>query len=83
MSDTTKDRKDLTASQKRIATIMARHGSDFFSRIGSKGGTANMRNNGRSHLADIGRRGGETMKRTRGRDYYQTIGRMSAKGLDL
>lgn len=59
-----------------------KRGTDFFKRIGKKGGDATVARHGRGHLSEVGREGGEAVKARVAEtdpDYYSRIGRIGAR----
>lgn len=54
--------------------VRDKYGSDFYSRIGKKGGET-VKQRGPDFYAEIGRKGGEATKRSLGVEFYSRIGK--------
>ena len=58
--------------------VKAKYGSDFYARIGKKGGES-VKRRGPEFYAEIGRKGGESTKRSHGFDFYSRIGKVGGE----
>lgn len=72
-------RPGTEAARRGGLAARARHGSEFYRKIGAQGGQTVRERHGSSFYADIGRRGGESTKRNRGLEHYAEIGRIGGR----
>ncbi len=65
-------------SRKAGRACMRMHGSEFYERIGKKGGEKTSATRGHAHYLKMGEKGGEAMRK-RGHAYFVRIGRKGGK----
>jgi uncharacterized protein len=65
-----------SSAVKRCATIKAKYGADYFSKMGRQGAIAKLEKHGRRALLRMARKGGRATYKKYGDEYMKMLGRV-------